>query len=69
MKQIKKIKIKIMKLIKKIRILPGELVLADSGFNIHESAGLYCAKLPPFTGGKPQLTKSEVDFSRLLSRV
>ncbi len=49
--------------------MPGELVLADSGFNIRESAGLYCAKLPPFTGGKPQLTKSEVDFSRLLSRV
>ena len=28
--------------------LPGELALVDRGFNIHESAGLYCAKLPPF---------------------
>lgn len=53
------------------KLLPGDLVLADRGFNIHESAGLYCAqvKLPPFTRGKPQLTKSEVDFSRQLSRV
>ncbi len=54
---------------KKIWRFPGELVLVDRGFNIHESAGLYCVKLPPFTGEKPQLTKSEVDFSRQLSRV
>ena len=38
-------------------MLPGDLILADRGFNIHESAGLYCAevKLPPFTRGKKQL--------------
>ena len=31
--------------------VPDEIVLADRDFNIHVSAGLYCAvvKLPPFT--------------------
>ena len=52
-------------------LLPGDLVLADRGFNIHDSAGLYCAevKLPTFTRGKKQLSKADVDFSRQLSRV
>ena len=45
--------------------------MADRVFNIHESAGLYFAevKLPPFTKGKPQLKKGEVDFAYQLSRV
>ena len=53
------------------QLLPGDLVLADRGFNIHESAGLYCAevKVPPFTRGKKQLSKAEIDNSRQLSRV
>ena len=52
-------------------LLPGDQVLADRGFNIQESAGLYCAevKLPPFTRGKKQLDKVDVDFARQLSRV
>ena len=35
-------------------LLPGDSVLADRGFAIQESVGLYCAKLkvPPFTRGK-----------------
>ena len=35
-------------------LLPGDVVLADRGFNIHEAAGMYCAevKVPPFTRGK-----------------
>ena len=39
-------------------LLPDDIVLADGVFNIHHSAGLYCAvvKLPPFTQGKKQLT-------------
>ena len=43
----------------------GDLVLADRRFTIDKSIGFYCAevKTPPFTRGKPQLTKSEVDFS------
>ena len=50
---------------------PGDVILADRGFNIHDSAGMYCAevKLPPFTRGKKQLSKKEVDVSRRLSRV
>ncbi len=53
------------------KLLPGDLILADRGFNIHDSAGLYCAevKLPPFTRGKKQLSKAEVDIARKLSRV
>ena len=35
-------------------LVAGGLILADRGFNIHDSASLYCAevKLPPFTEGK-----------------
>jgi len=53
------------------KLLPGDVVLADRGFTIQESVGLYCAeiKLPPFTRGKKQLTKVEVDAARRLSRV
>jgi len=52
-------------------LVAGDLILADRGFNIHVSASLYCAevKLPPFTKGKKQLSKAQVDFSRQLSRV
>ena len=52
-------------------LLPGDLILADRGFNVHEVAGLYCAevKLPLFTKGKKQLTTHEVDNARQLSRV
>ena len=53
------------------KLLPGDVVLADSGFTIQESAGMYCAKVntPPFTRGKKQLSKFEVDTARQLSRV
>ncbi len=49
-------------------LLPGDITL---GFTIHESAGLYCdeVKLPPFTRGKKQLSKAEIDHSRQLSQV
>ena len=52
-------------------MLPGDLILADRGFTIQESAGMYCAqvKLPPFTKGKRQLSQLEVDTSRQLSSV
>jgi len=34
-------------------LLPGDLVLADRGFNVQDAIGLRCAevKLPPFTKG------------------
>ena len=49
----------------------GDQVLADRGFNVQDSARLYCAevKITPFTRGKKQLSKVEVDKSRDLSRV
>ena len=52
-------------------LLPGDLILADRGFTIEESAGMYCArvKMPPFTKGKKQLSQMEVETSRQLSSV
>ena len=49
----------------------GDLVLADRGFSIHESASLYFAevKIPTFTRGKAQLSKSDIDTTRELARV
>ena len=49
----------------------GDLVLADRGFTIEDSVGLYCAKLccPPFTKGKKQLSRNEVDYAREISHV
>ncbi len=53
------------------KLLPGDLVLADRGFIVQDAAGVYCAevKIPPFTKGKKQLSKYEVDSARQLSRV
>jgi len=52
-------------------LLPGNIVLADLGFNIQEAAGLLCAevRLPPFTRGKKQLSKVEIDVARQFSSV
>ena len=49
----------------------GDQILADRGFNIQNSVGLYCAeiKIPPFTRGKKQLSQMEIDHARQLSRV
>ena len=46
-------------------LLPGDVVLADRGFNIQEAAGMYCAdvKLLPFTKGKKQLSQMEIDVA------
>ena len=39
------------------KLLPGDVVLADHGFNIGDSVGFYCASLqiPAFTKGRKQL--------------
>lgn len=52
-------------------LLPGDQIIADHGFNVEESVGLYCAeiKLPPFTRGKKQLSRVEFDTARKLLRV
>ena len=38
-------------------LLPGDTILADRGFDIQESVGMYCAQvtMPPCTKGKKQL--------------
>jgi len=53
------------------KLLPGDLVLADRGFTIQDSVGFYCAevKTPPFTKGRKQLSRHEVDWSREISHV
>ena len=44
----------------------GDVILTNREFNIHDIVGIYCAEvnLPPFTRGKKQLGKEEVDVSR-----
>uniref|UniRef100_UPI00359000F2 cullin-1-like n=1 Tax=Myxine glutinosa TaxID=7769 RepID=UPI00359000F2 len=53
------------------KLMPGDLVLADRGFFVDEYCGMAMAevKVPPFTKGKKQLQKVEVDWSRELSCV
>ena len=52
-------------------LLPSDLVLADRGFNIEESVGLYAARLqiPSFTKGKPQLSALDIETTRSLANV
>ena len=47
-------------------LLPGDVVLADRGFDIAESVGFYCAevKIPAFTKGKKQLSGADVESTR-----
>ena len=49
----------------------GDQILADRGINIQDSVGLDCVeiKIPPFTRGKKQLSRMEIDHARQLSRV
>jgi len=53
------------------KLMHGDLVLADRGFDITEALACYGATLaiPPFTKGKPQLSSREVETARQLSRV
>ena len=53
------------------KLLPGDQIMADRGFTIHESVGSFGAELiiPPFTRGKAQLSQTEIDKARQLSRV
>ena len=52
-------------------LLPGDLVLADRGFTVHKSVGLYCAqlKIPEFTLGKSQLEQKSVGETREIAAV
>lgn len=52
-------------------LLPGDTILADCGFDIHDSVGLYAAtiKIPAFTKGKKQLEGIEVEQTRSIANV
>nr|XP_002732168.1 PREDICTED: uncharacterized protein LOC100375462 [Saccoglossus kowalevskii] len=52
-------------------LLPGDLILADRGFNIQESVGSVCAelKIPAFTRGKSQLSAVDVETTRKIANV
>ena len=52
-------------------LLPGDVVLADRGFDIAESVGFHCAelKIPAFTRGKAQLSGIDVETRRRIVSV
>ncbi|CAN7946346.1 unnamed protein product [Ixodes hexagonus] len=52
-------------------LLLGDSVLADRGFTIADSVGLFCARLeiPAFTRGRAQLSAYEVAKTRTLANV
>lgn len=53
------------------KLLPGDIVLADRGFDIADSVGFYQAKLyiPAFTKSKKQLSAQEVEETRKIANV
>ena len=53
------------------KLLPGDIILADRGFNIAESVGTMRAKLhiPAFTKSKSQLSALEVEKTRSIANV
>ena len=52
-------------------LTPGDVILADRGFDVQESVGLYCStiKVPAFTKGKKQLGGIEVEQTRRIANV
>ena len=53
------------------KLHPGDVILADRGFDISDTVGLYCAQIsiPAFTKGKKQLTGIEVEQTRRIANV
>ncbi|XP_041914482.1 uncharacterized protein LOC121679845 isoform X2 [Alosa sapidissima] len=53
------------------KLLPGDLVLADRGFDIQDSVGLMCAevKIPAFTKGRCQLDARDVESTRKIAHL
>ena len=45
--------------------------MADRGFDIEDSVGLYaaCLQIPSFTKGKPQLSPLDIETTRSLANV
>ncbi|XP_052775597.1 uncharacterized protein LOC128213649 [Mya arenaria] len=52
-------------------ILPGDLVMADRGFDIAASVGTLCAqvKIPAFTKGKSQMSPLDLESTRKLANL
>ena len=54
-------------------LLPGDIVLADRGFDIQECVGMLCAKvsqeLPAFTKGRCQLAARDVEETRKIAHL
>ncbi|WAR23885.1 hypothetical protein MAR_037554 [Mya arenaria] len=52
-------------------IIPGDLVMADRGFDIAASVGTLCAqvKIPAFTKGKSQMSPLDLESTRKLANV
>ena len=53
------------------KLLPGDIVLADCGFDIPDSDGIHQDKshLPAFTKGKTQLSALQVEETRSIANV
>ena len=53
------------------KLVPGDTVQADRGFDISDSVGSYCStlKVPVFTRGKTQLSGIEVEQTRKIANV
>ena len=53
------------------KLLPGDVVMADRGFDVSESVGLVMAtiKMPAFTKGKRQMPAIELERSRKLAHL
>ena len=52
-------------------LLPGDVVLADRGFNIEESVAMFYAEvnIPSFTRGKKQLDAQSIEKTRKIASV
>ena len=52
-------------------IVPGDVILADRGFDIKDIVGLLGAevKIPAFTKGKTQLSPLELESTRKIARL
>ena len=53
------------------KLLPGDIVLVDRGFDIADSVGFYQAilKIPAFTCGKRQLSAHDIQETRKIANV
>lgn len=53
------------------KLIPGDLVLADRGFDIADSVGMRCAQvnIPAFTKGKAQLFAVDTELTRKIAHV